>query len=50
MKITIITVCCNRKAIKSVLSQNYNDIGYIVVDVNSTDGTKEIVENYRDKF
>lgn len=55
MKITIITVCYNRKAtigkaIESVLSQNYDDIEYIIVDGNSTDGTKQIIESYRDKI
>jgi glycosyltransferase len=55
MRITIITVCYNRKAtiekaIKSVLEQNYNDIEYIIVDGNSTDGTKEIIESYRDRI
>jgi glycosyltransferase involved in cell wall biosynthesis len=55
MRITIITVCYNRKAtiektIKSVLSQQYHDIEYIVIDGNSTDGTKEIIESYRDKI
>lgn len=55
MRITIITVCYNRKAtiekaIKSVLAQNYHDIEYIIIDGNSTDGTKEIIESYRDKI
>jgi glycosyltransferase involved in cell wall biosynthesis len=55
MRITIITVCYNReatieKAIKSVLEQNYHNIEYIVIDGNSTDGTKEIIESYRDKI
>lgn len=55
MRVTIITVCYNRKAtiekaIKSVLEQNYNDIEYIIVDGNSTDGTKEIIESYRDRI
>lgn len=55
MKVTIITVCYNRNstienAIKSVLEQNYSDIEYIIVDGNSTDGTKEIIEGYRDKI
>lgn len=55
MKITIITVCYNRKAtiekaIKSVLSQTYDDIEYIIIDGNSTDGTKEIIEPYRDRI
>ncbi|SHH03614.1 glycosyltransferase family 2 protein [Flavobacterium defluvii] len=55
MRITIITVCYNRKetiekAIKSVLAQNYNDIEYIIIDGNSTDGTKDIIESYRNKI
>lgn len=55
MRITIITVCYNRKAtiekaIKSVLEQNYHDIEYIIIDGNSTDGTKEIIESYKDRI
>jgi glycosyltransferase len=55
MRITIITVCYNRKttiakAIESVLNQNYDNIEYIIIDGNSTDGTKEIIETYRDKI
>jgi glycosyltransferase involved in cell wall biosynthesis len=55
MQITVITVCYNRKAtiekaIKSVLEQNYHNIEYIIIDGNSTDGTKEIIESYRDKI
>lgn len=55
MRVTIITVCYNRKntieqAIKSVLDQNYNDIEYIVIDGNSKDGTKEIIESYKDRI
>ena len=55
MRISIITVCYNRKntiekAMKSVFDQDYLDIEYIIVDGNSTDGTKEIIESYRDKI
>jgi glycosyltransferase involved in cell wall biosynthesis len=55
MKITIITVCYNRKntikkAIESVLEQDYDNIEYIIIDGNSTDGTKEIIEYYRDSI
>lgn len=53
MRITIITVCYNRKntigkAIQSVLNQNYDNIEYIIIDGNSTDGTKEVIESYGD--
>jgi len=55
MRITIITVCYNRKAtiekaIKSVLSQNYHDIEYIIIDANSKDGTQRVIESYRDRI
>lgn len=55
MRITIITVCYNRsttieKAIKSVLNQNYQNIEYIIIDGNSTDGTQQIIEKYRDRL
>lgn len=55
MRVTIITVCYNRKttieqSIKSVLNQDYPDIEYIVVDGNSSDGTQDIIESYSDKI
>lgn len=51
VKITIITVCLNaakniEKTIKSVISQTYDNIQYIIVDGVSTDGTLEIINNY----
>jgi glycosyltransferase involved in cell wall biosynthesis len=50
-KVTIITVCKNRKeliseAIKSVERQNYPNIEYIVIDGGSTDGTVEIISSH----
>ena len=55
MKVSVITVCYNRKAtieqsIKSVLDQDYPDIEYIVVDGNSSDGTQNIIKSYSDKI
>ena len=55
MKVSVITVCYNRKAtieqsIKSVLDQDYPNIEYIVVDGNSSDGTQEIIKSYSDKI
>jgi len=52
MKVTIITICYNRvktieKSIQSVLSQDYTDIEYIVIDGNSSDGTQKVIEKYQ---
>lgn len=49
--VSIITVCYNSEkyiesAIKSILSQNYNNIEYIVIDGGSNDRTLEIVYKY----
>lgn len=52
MKVSIITVSYNsektiRDTIESVLSQDYSDIEYIVIDGGSTDGTMEIVSQFK---
>lgn len=52
IKITIITVCKNadrvlESTIKSVVSQTYRNIQYIIIDGASTDGTLEIVHKYQ---
>lgn len=54
MKVSIITTCYNRAgtiqgAIESVLSQDYSDIEYIIVDGASTDGSIDIINKYKDK-
>ncbi|MBC7605478.1 MAG: glycosyltransferase [Burkholderiales bacterium] len=51
-KIGIITINYNqkeglRKTIESILNQTFSDFEYIVIDGNSTDGSKEIVEQHK---
>ena len=51
MKISIITVNLNNasgleQTIQSVISQSYQLIEYIVIDGNSTDGSKAVIEKY----
>lgn len=55
MKISIITITYNsestiRDTIKSVISQNYDDIEYIIVDGLSSDSTLNIVNEYQNKI
>lgn len=51
--VSILTVTYNAEAfleetIKSVIAQDYPNIEYVIVDGGSTDGTRDIVERYRD--
>lgn len=53
MKISIITICRNaettiEQAIQSVINQNYDDFEYIIIDGDSSDSTKDIIEKYRE--
>ena len=55
VKVSVITVVRNavdkiESTIKSVLSQKYDNIEYIVIDGASTDGTIEIIERYRNRI
>lgn len=55
MKVSIITVCYNsqktiEKTLKSVLSQTYNNIEYIIIDGLSVDHTRDILTSYEKKF
>lgn len=52
LKISLITVVYNaqssiKRCIESVLAQNYNNIEYIIIDGGSTDGTLQIIEQYK---
>lgn len=54
-KVTIITICFNEKdridkTCKSVVSQMYKNIEWVVVDGKSTDDTLKIINNYKHKI
>lgn len=54
MKLSIITINYNdsqglEKTIVSVINQTFRDFQYIVIDGNSTDGSREVLEKY-DKY
>lgn len=53
MKLSIITVNLNnaagfQKTAESIVSQTYQDFEWIVIDGGSTDGSKELIEQYSD--
>jgi len=54
ISLSIITVSYNdlenlKKTVKSVLSQSYENIEYIIIDGNSNDGSKKFLETIEDK-
>ena len=54
-KISIITISFNsektiEETIRSVVSQNYANLEYVIIDGGSTDSTLKIVEKYRNKI
>lgn len=53
MKVSVATISFNQaqflpRCLESVLRQDYADLEYIVVDPGSTDGSRKIIERYRD--
>jgi len=55
MRFSIVTISFNQApfleaTLRSVLEQDHLDIEYIVVDPGSTDGSREIIERYRDRL
>ena len=55
MKVTLITVCFNAAdviaaSMDSVFAQTHPDIEVIVIDGASTDGTQDVLANYRDRL
>lgn len=55
IRFSIITVTYNasrwlERTIQSVLSQSYEDIEYIIIDGNSSDGTQDIIRKYESRI
>jgi len=55
MKISVITINYNnvsglQKTLESIFQQTFKDFEYIVIDGGSVDGSRELLENNRDKF
>lgn len=54
-KISIVTACYNHAAfvgetIESILSQNYPNLEYVVIDDGSTDGSWNVIQRYRSQL
>lgn len=54
-KVSVVTVTYNcvdlvESTLRNVLKQTYPNLEYIVIDGNSTDGTRQVVERYADRL
>jgi glycosyltransferase involved in cell wall biosynthesis len=54
-KLSIITINLNnftglRKTIESVINQTYNNLEYIIIDGGSSDGSVELIKEYKEKL
>ena len=54
MKISIVTISFNqiefiKRAIDSILNQDIDDFEYIIVDPGSSDGSRDLIDEYNDK-
>src|SRR4051812_4769973 len=54
-KLSVVTICGNegariRQTLDSVLKQIFRDWELVLIDGASTDGTQELIEEYRDKL
>lgn len=55
MKLSIITINYNdreglQRTIESIIHQTFTDYEFIVIDGGSTDGSKEVIETYKDRI
>src|SRR5436305_15203748 len=55
MKFSVVTISFNQaqfieRALRSVLEQQGVDVEYIIVDPGSTDGSREIINRFRDRL
>src|ERR1039458_8572545 len=54
-RVSIVTISFNQapfleRAIRSVLEQDYGDIEYVVFDLGSPNGSRDIIEHYRPRI